>query len=420
MQCIRVLSFLAVAATAFGQVQSGRIGGTVYDPQRATVPAAVITVKNVATNVSRSVTSNSTGDYVVTPLNPGNYTITVSSPGFSATTRSGIELLVGEAVRVDLELQLGAANAEIQVTAEAPVLNTESGNLGQVITNTQIVNVPLNGRSYHELARLTPGVVLLGATGNVQQVRPELVNGNVVGGVRGSQTTFLLDGGDVTEQHQGGTWIQTSIDALQEFSVQQSVYSAEYARAGGTFNVTTKSGTNDLHGGLFEFLRNDKLDARDFFAPKREILKHNQFGGTIGGPVVIPRVLNGRNNTFFFLSYEGRRERAGLVFNPTVPSLAQRSGNFSGLNRIYDPLTTIPNPSGSGNIRTLFPNNTIPENRFSPQAVYFMRYFPVPNTPSGTAAYSPSRHYDAHQITFRLDREVTTKHRAFAAVRLGR
>ena len=269
LRSLTVYSVMACSTAAFGQVQSGRIVGTVYDPQHATVPGASIVVKNVATNVTRSVAASATGDYVVTPLNPGNYTITVTSPGFSTTTRSGIELVVGQAMRVDLELQLGAANVEVQVTAEAPLLNTESGSLGQVINNTQIVNLPLNGRSYHELARLTPGAVLLGASGNVQQVRPELVNGNIIGGVKGSQTTFLLDGVDITEQHQGGTWIQTSIDALQEFSVQQNAYSSRvFARAGGSFNATTKSGTNDLHGALFEFLRNDKLDARNYFSPK--------------------------------------------------------------------------------------------------------------------------------------------------------
>src|SRR5206468_10510885 len=138
---------------------------------------------------------------------------------------------------------------------------------------------------FHELARLAPGAVLLAPTGNVQRVRPELVNGNVISGIRGSQTIFLLDGVDVSEEHQGGTWIQTSVDALQEFSVQQNAYSAEYARAGGSFNTTTKTGTNSFRGNVFEFLRNDKFDSRNFFSPTRAILKRNQVGGTIGGPV---------------------------------------------------------------------------------------------------------------------------------------
>jgi hypothetical protein len=405
-------------AIAIAQVQAGRIVGTIFDPQRAAVPGATVTVTNEATKLSRSVITGETGGFVVTPLNPGMYTLRATAAGFSTTTRGGIELVVGEAVRVDLELRLGETAVEVRVVADAPLLSTESATLGQVVTNTQIVNLPLNGRSFHELARLTPGAVLLPATGalagGTNKTRPENYNGNIIGGMSGWQSTFLMDGVDVTEQHQGGTWINTSIDALQEFSVQQSAYTAEYARGGGFFNATTKSGSRDFHGALFEFLRNDKLDARNFFARTREVLKRNQFGGTIGGPVVIPKVFDGSNNTFFFLAYEARRERQGVIFNEIVPSLAQRSGDFRGLNRIYDPLTTAPNPAGGGNVRTQFLNNVIPQNRLSSQALFFSKYISAPNTPGGTWAYSPSRAINADQITFRLDREITPNHRAFA------
>jgi hypothetical protein len=196
------------------------------------------------------------------------------------------------------------------------------------MSNTQIVDLPLNGRSFTLLARLTPGAALLPATGNTQLVRPENVNGNVISGVAGSQTTFLLDGVDVTEQHQGGTWIQTSIDALQEFSVQQNAYSSEFARAGGSFNTTTKSGSNNFRGNVFEFLRNDKLDARGFFPVKRPVLKRNQFGGTFGGPVVIPKLYDGRNKTFFLSATKARgsaRVRSRTALFPPKPSAAATS-----------------------------------------------------------------------------------------------
>ena len=422
-----VLLILSVALTVglgvtFGQVQAGRIVGTVYDPQRAAVPAATVTVTSVATNITRRVLADATGAYVVTPLDPGVYDVSATGPGFQTTTRAGVELVVGQAVRLDLELQLGATTTQIQVNAEAPLLSTEAGTLGQVITNTQIVNLPLNGRSYHELARLTPGAALLPATGNVQKVRPELVNGNVISGVRGSQTTFLLDGVDVTEQHQGGTWIQTSIDALQEFSVQQNAYSAEFARAGGSFNATTKPGSNDVHGVLFDFLRNDKLDSRNFFSRTREVLKRNQFGGTLGGPVVIPGLYNGKGKTFFFFSYEGTRERQGLIFNSLVPSAAQKSGDFSarGLNRVYDPLTTAANPAGGGNIRTQFANNVIPTSRLSAAALYFNKYIPLPNTAAGTSSYTPSRAFDSDQVTIRGDREINARNKLFARLSIHR
>ena len=253
---------------------------------------------------------------------------------------NGLTLTVGQAARVELELNLGGLSTEVQVTAETPLLNTESATLSQVITNEQIVDLPLNGRGFHELARLTSGVALLPPTGNTQPVRPEVVNGNVIGGVAGSQTRFLLDGVDITEEHQGGTWIQTSVDALQEFSVQQNAYSAEFHGAGATFNVTTKSGGNAFHGSVFEFMRNDAFDSKNFFAVNKEKLKRNQFGGTLGGPVMIPGMYDGRNKTFFFASYEGHRREQGVVDVSIVPSAAQRQGDFSGLAPIFDPLTT--------------------------------------------------------------------------------
>ena len=179
--------------------------------------------------------------------------------------------------------------------------------------------------------------------------------------MRGSQLTFQIDGVDVTDHHQGGSYIQTSIDALQEFKVQQSAYSAEFSQAGGMLNAATKSGSSEFHGGLFEFLRNDAFDATDFFVKPKQQLDRHQFGGTLGGPLV-------KGRTFFFLSYEGIREKQGLPVNLTVPSAAMKRGDFSAVrNRIYDPLTGQP-----------FPNNVIPANRLSPQAQYFARVHPRP------------------------------------------
>ncbi|MFL6452002.1 MAG: carboxypeptidase regulatory-like domain-containing protein [Bryobacteraceae bacterium] len=404
-----ILGVLVSGVTALAQLQSGRIVGSVYDPQHAKVTGATLTVTNAATNVSKTLTTDTDGDYVVTPLDPGTYNVRAAAPGFQTTVQNGVELTVGQSVRVDLALVLGSTATEVQVTAAAPLLNTEAGGLGQVIDNTQIVNMPLNGRSFTELARLAPGAALLAPSGNVQNVRPELVNGNVVSGVRGSQTMFLLDGVDVSEEHQGGTWIQTSIDALQEFSVQQNAYSAEFAGAGGTFNSTTKPGTNEFHGALFEFLRNDKLDARNFFAQTREILKRNQFGATLGGPVWIPKVYNGRNKTFFFISYEGQTQRDSLVTNSIVPSIPQRNGDFSarGLNPIYDPLTT------RGTTRTQFSGNIIPASRLSPQALFFNRYIPLPNSGTGTFVSAPVAAYDSSRWTIRGDRQISSSTRLF-------
>ncbi len=395
---------IVVAITGWAQVQTGRIVGAVNDAQRAALPNATVIVTNVATNQSIPVSTNEHGDYVATPLNPGVYRVAISSPGFQKTVVNAVEVQVGQSVRVDVEMKVGEVSSTVEVNSSAPLLDTESGTLGHVVTNTQIVNLPLNGRSFYELARLMPGAALLPGGGNLLRIRSNYISGTGISGVRGRQTTFMMDGVDVSDHHQGGSYIQTSIDALQEFKVQQSAYSAEFSNAGGVLNASTKSGANNFHGGLFEFLRNDKLDARNFFAKEREVLKRSQFGGTLGGPISIPKLYNGQNKTFFFVSYEGMRERQGLVFNSTVPSAAFKRGDFSALTskKIIDPLTGAQ-----------FANNVIPAARLSPQALFFAKYVPDPNTASGTFTYSPSRALDTDQVTLRFDENFSEKHRLF-------
>jgi hypothetical protein len=399
---------LGLISSVDAQVQTGRIVGAVTDAQRAPVPNASVTVTDTATNQSVKVATNERGDFVVTPLNPGVYQVMIAASGFQKTMINRVEVQVGQSVRADAELTVGAISETVEVNSSAPLLDTESGTLGHVVTNTQIVNLPLNGRSFYELAKLMPGSASLPGGGNLLRIRANYISGTAVSGVRGAQTTFMIDGVDTTDHHQGGSLIQTSVDALQEFKVQQSAYSAEFSNAGGVLNATTKSGTNSLHGGLFEFLRNDKLDARNFFAREREVLKRNQFGGVLGGPVFIPKLYDGRNKTFFLASYEGMRERQGLVFNSIVPTAAMKSGDFSAIrNRIFDPLTT------AGGARTQFANNVIPSNRLSPQALFFAKFFPDPNTSTGNFVWAPARQLDTDQLTLRFDQSLTDKHRLF-------
>jgi hypothetical protein len=271
---IVLIGSVIVPASARAQLSSGRIVGTVSDPSHAPVPQATVVVTDTATGLSITVNTSERGDYVVTPLNPRVYRVTVTLDGFQTMVVDAVEVQVGQSARVDVELKIGVINESTMVTAGVPLLDTESGTLGHVVTNTQIVNLPLNGRSFYELARLPPGAVLLpSSSGNLLRIRANYISGTAVSGVRGSQTTFMLDGVDVTDHHQGGSLIQTSVDALQEFKVQQSAYSAEFSQAGGALNATTKSGSEKLHGALFDFMRNDMFDARNFFALETEELK---------------------------------------------------------------------------------------------------------------------------------------------------
>src|SRR5712691_9282464 len=393
---IVLVGSLVAPTSALAQLNAGRIVGAVGDPSHAAVPRATVVVTDAATGLSVTVTTSERGDYVVTPLNPGVYRVTVTLDGFQTALVEAVEVQVGQSARVDVELRLGRVSESTIVTAGMPLLDTESGTLGHLVTNTQIVNLPLNGRSFYELARLTPGAVLLPGGGNLLRIRANFISGTAVSGVRGSQTTFMLDGVDVTDHHQGGSLIQTSVDALQEFKVQQSAYSAEFSQAGGALNATTKSGSDQPHGVLFDFMRNDAFDARNLFALQTEELKRQQFGGTLGGPLL-------RSRTFFFASYEGMRERQGLVFNNIVPTAAMRAGDFSRSSRpIYDPLTRQP-----------FPNNVIPSGRLSPQAIYFARFLSDPNTASGTFTWAPLRELNTDQMTVRIDQTLSDRTRIF-------
>ncbi len=402
---------LSLGRVAMGQVETGRFVGRITDAQGAVVEHATVKAVNTGTNIVREAITDSSGSYVITPVPAGVYTLTVTGQGFQTTTTTNIEVQVGQIVREDLSLKVGAATETVQVYTAVPLLSTDTATLGTVVSNEQLTDLPLNGRGFFRLAQLTPGAVLLPPTGNSLAIRPEVVNGNVISGIRGSATSFLLDGVDVSEQHQGGTFIQTSIDALQEFSVQQSPYSSEYNRGGAFFNATTKSGTNRYHGGVFEFIRNDKLDARAYFALTRQILKRNQFGGSLGGPVTIPHLYSGRDRTFFFVNYEGQRLRQGLPFNLLVPNDSQRAGNF-GSKTIYDPRQT----TNVNNVvtRVPFANNIIPANLFSPAALAILAYIPRQNTTTGTFSSVPSQAIDFNQYTVRLDHQINSHNRLFA------
>ena len=416
IQSLIVLALLlGVALSARGQVESGRFVGNITDAQGAAVPHATVKATNMGTNITQTVVTDSSGDFVITPVAAGIYSLNITATGFQTINTSNIEVQVGQIVREDLRLKVGEATTTVQVYTDVPILSTDTATLGTVMNNQQLTDLPLNGRGFYRLAELTPGAALLPATGNSLAIRPEIVNGNTISGIRGSAISFLLDGVDVSEQHQGGTFIQTSIDALQEFSVQQSPYTAEFNRGGAFFNATTKSGTNKFHGGLFEFVRNNIFDARNYFSQTRAILKRNQFGGDINGPLSIPHLYNGKDKTFFLVDYEGQRQRQGLVESGTVPTNAQRLGDFSapGLKMIFDPLTTTP----AGTRTQISCNgvlNVICPSRIVPQAGAVLAYYPQANVGTTSFQAVPSQAIDWDQFTIRIDDQINSNNRFFA------
>lgn len=408
---LTVALFAGLSGLAHAQVEQGSFVGRIIDPSGAAIVGASVSARNVDTGIVQTVKANDVGDYVITPVLAGNYVLNITAAGFQQAATKTIEVQVGQVVREDISMAIGAATEIVQVNTSAPLLATDTATVGQVITNREVMDLPLNGRGYYQLAQLTPGAALLPPTGNSLAIRPETVNGNVISGVRGSATSYLMDGVDVSEQHQGGTFIQTSIDALQEFSIVQNPYSAEYNRGGSAFNATIKSGTNRYHGGLFEFIRNNDLDARNYFALSREALKRNQFGAVLGGPLTIPHFYNGKNRSFFLFSYEGQRLVQGLIENGTVASDAERGGNF-GNEAIYDPLSSVTN--GNVTTRSEFTNNTIPTGRISQQALAILAYIPHQNTSTGTSSTVPSQTINYDQYIVRVDEQLTPNNRLFA------
>jgi hypothetical protein len=349
------------------QTTSTSLLGTITDPSGATVPGVEVTVTNSGTNESRRVTTNNLGYYIVQALEPGEYRVTVRKPGFKTQVRSGIVLQVNQKLTLDFALAVGEVSETVAVTGEAPVVDEASAALGTVMDEHKIVHLPLNGRNYAQLAYLIPGVTPGQRHSNdtVNFSNPYQISAN---GQRQFNTELTLDGVSVNSALLNQSNLRPSIDALQEFRVQTGQYSAEFGmQSGAQVNLVLKPGTNAFHGDAFEFLRNDKLDARDFFLPQQQPkapFKQNQFGATLGGPIA-------RNKTFFFLSYEGFTKRKALVGNAVVLTDAQRQGDFAGSAPLKDP----------GNPGAFFPNNAIPISRLSPEAQKLLQFMPFANTP---------------------------------------
>ena len=330
---IPLLFVLLASSNIRAQVDTATIVGTIRDASGAVVPGAAVAATEVNTNVKVSTHSDSEGNYVLVPLKVGTYSVTVEAMGFKTQVQSNVLLQVQDRLRVDFSLTVGAVSQTVNVTEQVPLVQTESSSLGEVIGSRQITDLPLNGRNYLQLATLTTGVSTVIEGGSWPGGGSSATNGNaggfyVVNGTRGGLNNFLLDGIDNNSNDNAGNVLRTSVDAVQEFKVQTSTYSAEFGRSGGAvINATLKSGTNKFHGSAFEFLRNQALDARGFFEPAdspKAPFKQNQFGGTLGGPIR-------KDKTFFFGDYQGTRVRTALTDFSTVPTVAEVGGDFSGI-----------------------------------------------------------------------------------------
>lgn len=397
--------------------------GVITDQTGSVIADASITVTSQQTGVSRTTKSDSTGHFSVPTLAAGIYQINVTAQGFKAVTNGDQTLQVEQTREVDFTLSPGTVREQVQVTSSEIQVETTNPTLGQVITSQQVNDLPLNGRDFVQLGTLMPGTVRTtdptsffnGGSGSEVTLRGSISLS--VGGSRENDTDWRLDGVDDNELTAGGIAVIPSIDAIQEFKVQTYNYSAEYgARGGPTVLVTIKSGTNDLHGSLFEFLRNTVLDAHNYFSPTKTEFIQNQFGGSLGGAIR-------KDKTFFFINVEEKRLRQGETFVAQVPTALMRRGIFTEsfpgapAPTIYNPFTTRTDPMTGQLIRDPFPGNVIPNSMLDPIAVQLLNFFPLPNVPgvlSGDYVSSPVKTINETQFDIRLDHHFSGKDSAFA------
>jgi hypothetical protein len=409
-----LLLTLGAASTAVGQAVTGTILGTVTDSTGAIVANAKVTIVNEGTGLTRVVTADANGEYTAPGLPTGHYTITSEMTGFKTVALSNIEVGVDQRVRINIKHDVGAMTESVSVQAETPLIQTSSSELGTTVSHDQIEALPLNGRNFVNLTRTIPGVLRgipganIDGAGSLAWRASASFSAN---GQRPRDNNYMLDGVDNNE-----TWLQTvvifpSVDALDEFKMQTSTYSAEYGRSlGGVVNLQIKSGTNQYRGSGFEFMRNDAFDANNFFNNRagraKPDFKQNQFGGTLGGAVF-------KDKTFFFTDYQGHREEQGQTFLSTVPTLAMRRGDFSEINRpIFDPTTGAQ-----------FPGNIIPDGRIDSVARNILtQLYPEPNTTGTRQAngqtinnylINPVKERQDNQFDVKVDHNLSPANRFF-------
>lgn len=393
---------LGCAPEAFAQ--TAQVTGMITDQSGMAAPFAEVAIVNTETGVRKTAVTNELGYYTIPFLIPGTYDVAAQKAGFKSVERKGVTLEVAQIARLDFRLEVGDVVESVTVISEAPLLASESAAIGQVIGRKKILDLPLNGRDFTQLATLVPGAISRGTDSSLESSKLS------INGLRNSKTNFMIDGGSVSSQYFDGATIVPSVDAIQEFSVQSNAFAAEYGQGGAVVNISLKSGTNALHGSVYEFLRNQALDARNFFDTTgvRPPLKQNQFGFTLGGPVVLPRLYNGRDRTFFFGDYEGTRIRRTSTFTTLVPTAAMRSGDFSALSApVNDPAAMRQDPAAPGGVvRTPFPGNRIPADRFAKESAFFLPFYPEANS-GNNFLYTPGRRNDGERFDVRIDHRIS-------------
>ena len=408
---ISIACVLLSSLLAFGQTL-GSISGETRDDSGAAIAGATVTAVNAGTNAIRTAVTNESGGYTFPYLPPGIYSVKIEKAGFKTVSRTQIEIQVQENARIDFDLPLGQVTESIEVQSGAGLLVTENATVGTVIENKRIVELPLNGRNYLQLVSLAPNVST-GFSGQGQA-------GARQGGIRAQQTIsvagqrtnfnhYTLDGVENTDPNFNTFVVMPSVDALQEFKVQTGVYPAEFGRQTSQINVLTKSGTNQYHGTAFEFLRNDKLDAASYaftvLRPVKDPFKWNQYGYTLGGPIWIPKLFNGKDKLFFMSNYEAYRKRGNTTGLFSLAPTPFQGGDFSSLSsRIYDPLTRVRQADGTIT-GTPFPGNIIPPNRIDPTSKKLLEFYRNPTLPGVTNNFVQAlgRPQNRDQLILRMD-----------------
>jgi hypothetical protein len=449
-----LIAFVAICPLpANGQVTTGTLVGTVHD-QNGIVPGATVTIRETNQGTASTYVTDQTGSYTAPFLAPGTYTVEVDVKGFRRWRREGVILQVNQRARIDVALEVGGIEETTTVKAEAPLLRTDSSEVGTVIEERAIKELPLNGRNFATLVYLTPGITPGQAGENLSGAstfNPRGASNFNALGHQANANAWLIDGIDNNEYSFNTVIIAPSVEQVREFKVLSGVFSAEFGRGAGVVSVATKSGSNVLHGTIFEYLRNDAFDARNFFVRKiaqpggglvkdpKPPLDRHQYGTAVGGPLVIPGLYDGHNRTFFFADYAGLNEKRGQVFVNTVPTALTRVGDFSdfrdaagNLIVIYDPLTTRTNPAFDSSrpvsatnpqfLRDPYANNKIPLERMNRVGANVASIYPLPNGPGNFNNYTSTVNRVTTDNVFsgRVDHQFSGKSSFFTRFNWGR